>query len=130
MTGFGRAVRLAVGVLVLAWAGAAGAQDNLDRGKSGAQLYGSDCAICHKSAQKLDIGSAGGIFGLESFLREHYTASRESAALIAAYLRGVQEAAAATRSSTRKRGAKSERHGKPAEKKSKATASAKPKTPE
>lgn len=156
MTGFGRAVRLAAGVLVLAlvlalvliWAGPAGAQDDLDRGKSGAQLYNSDCAICHKSPLKLNLSGAGGIFGVESFLREHYTASRESAAAVAAYLRGVQQAAApaaAARSRPRKPAAKDERHGKPAEsrsadgkspeskpaeKKPKATASAKPKKPE
>lgn len=69
-------------------AGAASAQENLDAGKSGAQLYASNCAICHKSAQALDK-SAGGVFGLEGFLREHYTASRQSAAEIASYLKTV-----------------------------------------
>jgi len=69
-------------------AGAASAQENLDAGKSGAQLYQSNCAICHKSAQALDK-SGGGLFGLESFLREHYTSSRESAAAISAYLNTV-----------------------------------------
>ena len=69
-------------------AGAASAQENLDAGKSGAQLYASNCAICHKSAQALDK-SGGGLFGLESFLREHYTSSRESAAAISAYLNTV-----------------------------------------
>ena len=69
-------------------AGAASAQENFDAGKSGAQLYASNCAICHKSAQALDK-SGGGLFGLDSFLREHYTSSRESAAAIAAYLKTV-----------------------------------------
>ena len=64
-------------------AGAASAQENLDAGKSGAQLYASNCAICHKSAQALNK-SGGGLFGLDSFLREHYTSSRESAAAISA----------------------------------------------
>jgi hypothetical protein len=58
----------------------------LDKGKTAAQLYATDCAICHKSPQS--ITQAPGLFGLESFLREHYTASRESAASIAAYLKG------------------------------------------
>ena len=69
-------------------AGAASAQENLDAGKSGAQLYASNCAICHKSAQALNK-SGGGLFGLDSFLREHYTSSRESAAAISAYLKSV-----------------------------------------
>lgn len=63
------------------------AQENLDRGKTPAQLYASDCATCHKSPQGL--AAKGGLFGLENFLREHYTASRESAAAIASYLRAV-----------------------------------------
>ena len=74
------------GFLVVA--GAASAQENLDAGKSGAQLYASNCAICHKSAQALNK-SGGGLFGLDSFLREHYTSSRESAAAISAYLNSV-----------------------------------------
>src|SRR3569623_2134169 len=69
-------------------AGAASAQENLDAGKSGAQLYQSNCAICHKSPQALNK-SGGGLFGLDSFLREHYTSSRESAAAISAYLNTV-----------------------------------------
>ena len=69
-------------------AGAASAQENLDAGKSGAQLYASNCAICHKSAPALNK-SGGGLFGLDSFLREHYTSSRESAAAISAYLKSV-----------------------------------------
>lgn len=64
------------------------AQENLDSGKSPAQLYASDCAVCHKSPQGL-AARGSGILGLESFLREHYTASRESAAAIAGYLRSV-----------------------------------------
>jgi len=77
-------------LLSAAWmlAGGAAAQENLDAGKSGAQLYQSNCAICHKSAQALNK-SGGGLFGLDSFLREHYTSSRESAAAISAYLNTV-----------------------------------------
>jgi hypothetical protein len=69
-------------------AGPAAAQENLDAGKSGAQLYASNCAICHKSPQALNK-SGGGLFGLDSFLREHYTSGRESAAAISAYLKTV-----------------------------------------
>ena len=62
----------------------AGAQENLDHGKTAAQLFASDCAICHKSPNGL--GKAGGVFGLDSFLRVHYTASKESATALAKYL--------------------------------------------
>lgn len=110
MRGFSRGVGFAVGVwaLTLAGGGAAVAQDNLDQGKSGAQLYAADCAICHKSPQKLDTAKAGGLFGLDSFLREHYTASRESAAAISAYLKGVHPEApsASARGRTHKQTAK------------------------
>jgi hypothetical protein len=69
----------------------AAAQENLDQGKSPAQIYASDCAICHKTPQGLS--KAGGMFGLQGFLREHYTASKESAAAIAAYLVAVDRKA-------------------------------------
>lgn len=91
MTLLNRASGLAIGVLALAFAGSAGAQENLDQGKTPAQLFASDCAICHKSPQGL--AKSGGLFGVESFLREHYTASRESAAAIAGYLAQVDRAA-------------------------------------
>jgi hypothetical protein len=79
-------IRLGICVFALGFAGAASAQENLDMGKTAAQLYASDCAICHKSPATLS--KAGGIFGMETFLRQHYTASRESAAAIANYLKG------------------------------------------
>jgi len=60
---------------------------NMDAGKNPAQLFANDCAICHKSAQGL--AKSAGMFGLQSFLREHYTASKESAALLASYLEAV-----------------------------------------
>jgi hypothetical protein len=43
------------------------------------------------------------IFGLESFLREHYTPSSQSAATIAAYLNGLEKQSSG---SVRARGAK------------------------
>jgi len=90
MTGFFRGMAVALGALC--FAGAAAAQENLDQGKSPAQLYASDCAICHKSPQGL--AKSGGLLGVESFLRSHYTASRESAAAIAKYLEAAGPAAA------------------------------------
>lgn len=84
MMGVRHGLGLAIGVLALCVAGTSGAQENLDQGKSAAQLFASDCAICHKSTQGLS--RAGGLLGLQGFLREHYTASRESAAAIARYV--------------------------------------------
>jgi mono/diheme cytochrome c family protein len=64
---------------------------NIDAGKTGEQLFKSNCALCHKTAAGL--ARAGGILGVQSFLRSHYTASRESASVIANYLAAVDAAA-------------------------------------
>jgi len=71
----------------LVWAGPVTAQESLDKGKTPAQLFASDCAGCHKSPQGL--AKSGGLFGLDAFLREHYTASRETATAIANYLKSL-----------------------------------------
>lgn len=71
------------------------AQENLDAGKSPAQIFASDCAICHKSPQGLARG--GGLLGVSRFLREHYTASRETAAVLGAYLQQLEAAAPAAK---------------------------------
>ena len=78
---------MGLAVLALCIAAPALAQEDIDAGKTPAQLYAQDCAICHKTPHGLS--QAGGIFGLQSFLREHYTASKESAAAIAAYLASI-----------------------------------------
>jgi len=87
MMGLARCIGAAVAVLAVWAAGPAAAQENLDKGKTPAQLYASDCAICHKSPNGL--AKRLGPYGLDNFLREHYTASRESAAAISAYLRAI-----------------------------------------
>ena len=76
-----------VAVLAVPPAWAENGPQNRDAGKNPAQLFASDCVICHKSAQGL--AKAGGLFGLQSFLREHYTISKESAAMLAGYLEAV-----------------------------------------
>ncbi len=107
----GRSIKLVVAIFALGFSGAAQAQESLDAGKSGAQLFASDCVICHKSPQGLT--KSGGLFGLDSFLREHYTASRESAGAIAAYLNAVDRAAGPSDRGRAKRGeGKSESKGK------------------
>jgi cytochrome c553 len=80
--------RLAIGTLTLCVASPAAAQGNLDQGKTAAQLYASACATCHKSPQS--VSNTKRFLGLESFLSQHYTSNRESAAILAAYLRGMQ----------------------------------------
>ena len=106
-------VGAAVSVALLCSAGVAIAQENLDQGKSAAQLFASNCSACHKSPQGL--AKAGGILGLDSFLREHYTASKESAGALAAYLKSMDTPAAPARGA--KRTAKGDEKSKADEKK-------------
>jgi hypothetical protein len=101
--------------------GRAAAQDNFDANKTPAQLFANDCSGCHKSPAGLS--KVPGMFGVESFLREHYTASRQAAAAIAGYLRAVDAEQPAAPS---KRG-KSEPRRK-ADKKKEAKSEAKAKT--
>jgi len=89
MSGLQRGIGLAFGIWALSGLGMAHAQENLDAGKTAAQLYASDCALCHKSPSGL--AKVGGRLGLQSFLQQHYTASRESAARIAAYLDSIDK---------------------------------------
>ena len=104
----GSGVRL--GFSSLALSSSAGAQGNLDQGKTGAQLYASACATCHKSVQS--VSRTKWFFGLESFLREHYTSSSESAAILAAYLKGQEKISA---DSQRDRGTRHMSQVKPSE---------------
>jgi hypothetical protein len=87
---------LAVVISAAAAVNGAEAQETLGRGKTPAQTFASDCAVCHKSPQGL-AKSASGLIGVEGFLREHYTSSRESAAALANYLRSVGTAPGAAR---------------------------------
>jgi hypothetical protein len=105
-----RGIRTAIGMVALCIAVPAGAQENLDLGKSPAQLFAANCAICHKSPQGL--AKAGGMFGLDGFLREHYTASKESAAALAGYLKSMEPAPGAPARAT-KRNAKGDDKTKP-----------------
>jgi hypothetical protein len=130
MTAWRGHVGLGAAILALFVAGQAGAQENLDSGKTPAQLFASDCAICHKTPSGLSKqGNArGGLLGLQGFLREHYTASREAAAAIAAY---VQAADRGPPPGDHKRAAKPKEKVKPGESqaaKPKANAEGKPDT--
>ena len=91
MKGLNRGIRLSIAVLALFLAVPAGAQESLGYGKTPAQMFASDCAICHKTVNGLS--RSAGLFGLDSFLRQHYTASRESAAAISAYIQAMDKGA-------------------------------------
>ncbi len=95
-----RGIRTAIGMVALCIAVPASAQENLDLGKTPAQLFAANCAICHKSPQS--VAKAGGMFGLDSFLREHYTASKESAAALAGYLKSMEPAPGAPARATKR----------------------------
>lgn len=57
----------------------AGAQGNIDAGRSPAQLFADTCAACHRSARDIKRPSVG-------FLRQHYTAGPDEASVMANYL--------------------------------------------
>jgi hypothetical protein len=91
-----RGIAPAIGLFVVLLPAVAQAQTNIDQGKSPAEVFANDCATCHKSARGLANGR--GSSGLASFLVEHYTASKDQAASLAAYVMGAGggEAAPAT----------------------------------
>jgi hypothetical protein len=63
------------------------AQENVKQGKT---LYSSECEQCHKLPQNVTTFHGG--IDLETFLGEqHYAATTETAAAIAAYLRRVEK---------------------------------------
>jgi hypothetical protein len=74
-------VRWLVGAAVSFAAAQAQAQ-NLDAGKSPAQIFSDTCSACHRSAREVKQTSPG-------FLREHYTTGAREAASMAAYLASV-----------------------------------------
>jgi hypothetical protein len=100
-----------IGLALALTTGRAVAQDNFDAGKSPAELFTNDCSGCHKSA--IGLSKAPGMFGLESYLREHYTASRQAAAAIAGYLRAVDAEQAAKAPPARRKSEPRQRAAKP-----------------
>jgi hypothetical protein len=82
-----RVFRRVVPAMVLLAASAppvAYAQVNIDQSKTPAQIYSSDCAVCHKSMHGLANGR--GKSSLTGFLSEHYTSNGQEAAALAAYV--------------------------------------------
>ncbi len=80
-------IGLVLGLAAAAVPGLVHAQTNIDQGKSAAEIFANDCATCHKGARGLANGKNS--LTLSAFLREHYTASREQAATMAAYVLGA-----------------------------------------
>ena len=80
-------IGLLAGLVPAVFAGIAQAQVNIDQGKSPAEMFANDCATCHKGVRGLAAGKNS--LMLSSFLREHYTASREEASSLAAYVLGA-----------------------------------------
>jgi outer membrane biosynthesis protein TonB len=117
MMGLVRCAGVVLAVLTLGFGTPSGAQENLDAGKTGAQIFASDCTLCHKSPQGL--AKSGSLFGLSGFLSEHYTASKQSAEAVAKYLASVPDAStpASKRSGSAKRAAKGDDKTKLDEKK-------------
>lgn len=132
MMNFSRGIRLSGAALALWFAVPAAAQERLDYGKTPAQLFASQCAICHKTVNGLSRNA--GLFGLDSFLRQHYTASRETAAAIAAYIEAMDKGAPPpvqrTRRTTKKPPAAKPGEQKPAETKATDTKPSEPKAGE
>jgi hypothetical protein len=76
-----------IGVLLVAAPLPAFAFENFDKGKTPAQLFTSDCGICHNSP--VGLGAQMAPQALSGFLTEHYTASAEIANVLAGYLISV-----------------------------------------
>jgi hypothetical protein len=74
------------GVTVIS-AGPTLGQTNIDQGKPASELFANYCAVCHKSTRGLANGRSSLMLSL--FLREHYAASSQQAAALAAYVIGA-----------------------------------------
>lgn len=90
-----RALRLATVTLLIGCltAVAVHAQENLEAGKTPAQIFAGTCNACHKSPRGLLKSVPAS--SLPGFLRQHYTTSIDMASVLSAYL--VANGAADTR---------------------------------
>ena len=78
---------LSLSIIVIALTGGTAPAQNLDQGKSGANLFAAHCAACHRSPRGLAKDRFG--WTLSYFLRQHYTSSSASAQALTAYLQTV-----------------------------------------
>ena len=110
-----RALGLATVTLLIGCcaAGQVVAQENLEAGKSPAQIFAGACTACHKSPRGLlkTVPPSS----LQGFLKQHYTTSPQMAGVLASYLlsNGASDTryGAAEKSKTAKEG-KEARQGK------------------
>jgi mono/diheme cytochrome c family protein len=65
----------------------AGAQENLDAGKTAQKLFTESCAACHRSAKGLAKGRFS--FTLYLYLQKHYASNSSSAWALTSYLESV-----------------------------------------
>jgi hypothetical protein len=86
MSAFGRRLHSLIVLILTLTGGLARAQD-LDQGKSGAQLFATNCRDCHHSPKGLAKDRFS--WTLSSFLEEHYTSSPASAQALTAYLQSI-----------------------------------------
>jgi len=101
----GRALSLAAATLFCCLAASPGfAQQNLDAGKSPAQIFNGNCGVCHRSAKGLlkTVSPSS----LPEFLRQHYTTGGEMAQMLSGYLTSNRAAAAEPDAAAGKRGAR------------------------
>src|ERR1700740_46724 len=70
--------------VAVVFAGPPLSQTNIDQGKPASELFANYCAVCHKSTRGLANGRSS--LSLSLFLREHYDASSQQAAALAAYV--------------------------------------------
>ena len=87
---------LALAAIVMLGCSAAGAQENLDAGKSAPKLFAESCSACHRSAKGLAKGRFS--FTLYLHLQKHYASNASSAWALTQYLESVD---AGKRSPTR-----------------------------
>ena len=100
----GRCVLLTFCSLILCFGGYAGAQE------PGRTLYAAQCERCHKSPQGVTTFHGG--VDLKTFLGElHHADTPESAASIAAYLKGLEQAAQSHADETAKKRRRTKQRG-------------------
>lgn len=87
-------------ILLGVGAGEVCAQTDLNAGKSGAQMFASNCATCHRSPAGLT--RSRNAYSVASFLSQHYTARPDHARAIASYIISVRGAAPAQRASSQR----------------------------
>ncbi len=92
----GRALNLAAATLIGCLLTTAVQAQNLDAGKSPAQIFGSTCTACHKTARGLlkTVSPSS----LPGFLRQHYTTGTDMAQTLSGYLMSNGATAAESRS--------------------------------